>query len=83
MRPRIKSISTQNGIKPVLTKEVRDLFYIGKVKAVKVTTSGTRSEIERKFQKKLERSRMESWSHNDEIAKMVHENGIKTKYFAA
>lgn len=83
MRPRIKSVSTQNGIKPILVKEIKDLFYIGKVNAVKVTTSGSRSEIERKFKKKLNRARMESWNHNDEIAKMVREYGIKTKYFVA
>ena len=83
MRQRIKSIKTQNGIKPIETKEIKDLFFLGKVRAVKVTTSGTRNEIQGKFRKRLAAERAKANRHYMELAEMVRTEGIDTKYFAA
>lgn len=83
MRQRIKSIETQNGIKPVETKEIKDLFFLGKVRAVKVTTSGTRDEIQGKFRKRMAVERKKAARHYSELMRMVREDGVKTKYFAA
>lgn len=83
MRPRIKSVKTQNGIVPVQVKVKRELFFVGEVTAIKVTTSGTRPEIEHKFKARMDRSRNEHWRHHEELVKLVRDNNIQTKYFAA
>lgn len=83
MRPRIKSISTVNGVQPIQSKTVKSLFYISNVKAVKVTTSGTPSQIEAKFAKRANQARKQKELHMMELSELVHKNNIKTKYFAA
>lgn len=82
MRPRIKSIDMNGAIAPVQSVTIKGLFTT-RVKAVRVTTSGTKEQIEAKFAKRARASRRESEKHLEELAQMVKENGIKTKYFAA
>ena len=83
MRPRIKSIKTNNGILPVECKTVKQLFFLEKVTVVKVTTSGTKKQIEAKLARRMIKAQLENDSHMRELEKMVQENHIKTKYFAA
>lgn len=83
MRQRIKSIKTENGIKPVENKVVKELFFLGKVAAVRVTTSGTRNEIQSKFRKRMAINRSRASQHYQELANMVKQGEIKTKYFVA
>ena len=52
MRPRIKSVTEKGRILPVIEKVTNGIFR-DNVVAVKVSTSGTREQIERKFKNKL------------------------------
>lgn len=83
MRPRIKSVNTVNGVRPIQSKTIKGLFTVSNVKAVKVTTSGTREQIEAKFASRTRRSQRASEEHLEELRKMIHETGRTTKYFAA
>lgn len=83
MRPRIKSVNTVNGVQPIQSKTIKGLFTVHNVKAVRVTTSGTREQIEAKFASRVRRSQQASEKHMEELRKLVHETGRTTKYFAA
>lgn len=83
MRQRIKTINTTSGIFVVEKKDIKGLFTMKDIAAVKVTTSGTREQIERKFASRVKRAQIEADKHINELTQMVHENHIKTKYFAA
>lgn len=83
MRPRIKSVKTNNGILPVECKTVKQLFFLGNITAVKVTTSGTKQQIEAKLARRMRKAQLEQASHMRELAELVQKNHIKTKYFVA
>lgn len=83
MRPRIKVINTESGVKVVQKKDVRGLFTVKDVTAIKVTTSGTRAQIENKLSKRMKQAQIVASEHMRELTELVRQNHIKTKYFAA
>lgn len=83
MRQRIKVINTESEIQVVQKKDIQELFTVKDVTAVKVTSSGTRAQIEAKFAARLRRAKASADKHMRELTELVHENHIKTKYFAA
>lgn len=84
MRPRIKVVNTESGVRVVAKKDIKEMFFSRYgVAAIKITTSGTREQIERKLQKRMRYNRAHALSHREELANLVRTEGIKTKYFAA
>lgn len=85
MRQRIKVINTTSGIMVIQKKNIENGLFTLKqgVSTVKVTTSGTREQIEKKFACRMRNAQKKSFEHMRELTEMVRQNHIKTKYFAA
>lgn len=85
MRQRIKVINTTSGIMVIQKKNIENGLFTLKqgVSMVRVTTSGTREQIEKKFASRVRNAQKASSEHMRELTEMVRQNHIKTKYFAA